>query len=473
MTDARTRTLYLGLIPALMLVGALVATLPQVAIALIAALVAAAVLSLGVDALFVGTLLAFPLVPSQLEIGVSSLYPQRILLVGMVLVLLADRELWQEHRWRVKRLALPLWLFAAFLGAGLIGAGLSPLPTVALGGVGFYLLHVGAAFVIGLLAARRAQATRYSTSVSVGVIGVGAIVALEYAFPGNPLTSIYPPAYEAGQFATDQTRAITSRVSGPLGNPVALGTFAIMAFPFALRATADPVKRNARLGQIAVVSLLAMLLLSQTRMALLAAPVALVVWLALGKRRRSIVLVLAGAAVLAVSAVGVSTLRTQGEILQEALAYRGQASSPDPAKNSIAARSAIYQTGWNAFKDHPLFGVGFRLPTERAQSGVFRQYGQPYAFESYLVALPVEAGAVGLSLFVAFTLALVLAAFRFVRDRAARATVVATLAGAGVLAIGSNPFAVPVSYMWLLLGLTFGLGLTAPPRESEPAGSGR
>jgi O-antigen ligase len=226
-------------------------------------------------------------------------------------------------------------------------------------------------------------------------------------------------------------------------------------------------KRTARYGQLALASLLVVLLLSQTRMAILATPIALTVWLALGQRRRNITAVLAVTALVAVATFGVSTLRTQGEILQQALAYRGQTASSNPAENSIAARSAIYQTGWNAFQDKPLVGFGFRLPTEYSQSQVFKPYGQPYAFEAYVVALPVEAGAIGALLFISFGGALILAAFRRLPDRADRATVVAAIVGSAVLAIGANPFDVPVSYFWLLMGLTFGLGLPSPPRDGE------
>jgi hypothetical protein len=473
MTDVRGRLIVLGLIPPLILFGALVTAAPTIAVGVIAALLVAAVLTLGTEALFVGTLVAFPLVPSQFSLGVSSLYPQRLILVLLLILLLADREIWRATRWRVERLGTALWLFAAFLSVGLASAVLSPLHAAALGGVGFYLLHVGGVFMIGLLTARKAQSSRYWLAVSVAVIGVSLISMLEYLVPGNPLTSIYPPAYAAGQFIGDQTRAIGTRISGPLGNPVALGSFALMTFPFVLRAATDRSKLTARAGQVALAGLLVCLLMAQTRMAILATPIALVVWLALGQHRRNITIALAATALLAVGTFGVSTFKAQGEILQQALSYRGQTSSRDPAENSIAARSSIYQTGWRAFQDRPLVGFGFRLPTEYAQSGIFQPYGQPYAFESYMVALPVESGALGVLLLLSFAGSLVVAAFRWLPDRGDRATVVSAIVGSAVLAVGANPFDVPISYFWLLMGLTFGVGLSSrmePPEQgARPA----
>jgi len=129
---------------------------------------------------------------------------------------------------------------------------------------------------------------------------------------------------------------------------------------------------------------------------------------------------------------------------------------------SLAARSSIYKTGWQAFQAEPLVGFGFRLPTEDAQSPIFARYGKPYAFESYLVVLPVESGAVGTFLFVAFVVGLASVAVRRFPDRTRRATVIAAVLGSLALSVGANPFDVPISYMWLLVGLCFGTGLREP-----------
>ena len=458
MTDTQVRLLYVGLLPLAAALGLLVVRAPLAAVGLIAALYVPVVLARGTNALFVGTLLVFPLVPSTLSLGISSLYPQRLLLAVLLIVLLADRDLWAENNWRIGRILPALRLLVAFFAAGLISAALSPLPAAAIGGAGFYALHVGAAFLIGLVFARRELSHQYYIALCAGVYVVALVSFLEYAFPANLLTTIYPPEFAPGTFLADQTRALATRVSGPAGNPVALGTFALMTLPFVLRAAAHRDKLTARLGQGAVVAMLGTLLLSQTRMALLAAPVVLIVWLAVGGQRRNVTVVIAATAVAAIVIFGASTLETQGRILGQALSYRGQVSASDPAFNSIAARSSIYQTGWKAFKARPLFGFGYRLPTQHPQSPIFTQYGQPYAFESYAVALPVEAGLIGTSLFVLAAAALTAAAMRLL-SRPDRATIAAALIASAVLAIGANPFDVPVSYMWLLLGMVFGTGL--------------
>jgi hypothetical protein len=470
-TDTRDRLIYLALLPALAVLGLLVVDAPLLAVGAVGALYVPVALSRGTSALFVGSLFVFPLVPSSVQFGIASLYPQRLLLGLMLLVLLADRDLWAEHSWRIGRVATPLRLLAAFIAAGLISAAGSPLPTAALGGAGFYALHVLGAFAIGLLFARREMSHHYYIALSLAAIAVALVSFLEYAFPGNILTTIYKPEFANGHFAADQTRALATRASGPAGNPVALGTYALMTLPFVLRAAAHTHKVAARLGQVAVVAILATMLLSQTRMALLAAPVALIVWLTLaGGQRKRVTLVIAATAVIGVGIFGASTLQTQGEILGQALSYRGQQSAADPAFNSIVARSSIYTTGWNALRDRPLLGFGYRLPTQHAQSPIFTRYGQPYAFESYAVALPVEAGLIGTALFVLAAAALIAAAIRFL-SRPDRATVAAALVASAVLAIGANPFDVPVSYLWLLLGMVFGTGLarTASVVESEMA----
>jgi hypothetical protein len=115
-------------------------------------------------------------------------------------------------------------------------------------------------------------------------------------------------------------------------------------------------------------------------------------------------------------------------------------------------------------------GFGFRLPTQDAQSPIFTRYGEPYAFESYLVVLPVESGAIGTLLFVGFIGTLIFAAVRYLPERTRRATVISAAVGSLALSVGSNPFDVPISYMWLLVGLCFGVGMREQEKGSGAVG---
>jgi O-Antigen ligase len=472
MAEAQRRIIVVPpLLAAFVLLGYLLSVAPRAAAAIVGALLLLSVLAQGVSTLYVVTLFAFPLLPSQVHLGASSLYPQRLLLGMFLLVLLADRKLWASARWRIAALSKPLRFLGGFLALGLVSAAWSPLPAQALGGVGFYTLHVGGAFFIGLVVSSRSRERTYWMAVSLGALAVGAISLLEYLGPANFLTSIYPQTFVPGQFAGNATRAVATRVSGPLGNPVALGTYAMMTLPFCFQAATQTRRLDAQVGRAAVAALFVTLLLSQTRMAMLAALVATGVWFTIGERRRRMAAGFAASLAVVIAIFGVSVLQQQGAILEQALSYRGQTSSSNPAFNSIASRSSIYKTGWKAFRAEPFVGFGLRLPTQDAQSPIFTRYGQPYAFESYLVVLPVESGAIGTFLFVGFIVTLVMAAVRHFPERTRRATIISAIVGIVALSVGSNPFDVPISYMWLLVGLCFGIGLqdrdSVPPAGDE------
>jgi O-antigen ligase len=201
---------------------------------------------------------------------------------------------------------------------------------------------------------------------------------------------------------------------------------------------------------------------------MLAALVAIAAWIALGEQRRRMTVALVATLVTVIAIFGTAVIKQQSAILEQALSYRGQTSSSNPALNSIASRASIYETGWAAFRAEPLVGFGLRVPTEQAQSPIFTRYGKPYAFESYLVVLPVESGVTGTILFALFIATLLIVAVRRFSERRRLATVAATLVGGLALSVGANPFDVPVSYMWILIGICFGAGLSKP---SRPAGA--
>ena len=72
----------------------------------------------------------------------------------------------------------------------------------------------------------------------------------------------------------------------------------------------------------------------------------------------------------------------------------------------------------------------------------------------------VEGGIVGSLLFLCFLTSLLVASARWVRNRDDRVLIASALLTGLVLSVGSNGFDVVVTYFWLLLGLSFGLGLT-------------
>jgi hypothetical protein len=84
--------------------------------------------------------------------------------------------------------------------------------------------------------------------------------------------------------------------------------------------------------------------------------------------------------------------------------------------------------------------------------------------------LPVESGAIGTLMFIAFIVALAMVAIRKLPARTARATILSAIVGSVALSVGSNPFDVPISYMWLLLGLCFGIGLQDRQAGTLPSG---
>ena len=240
---------------------------------------------------------------------------------------------------------------------------------------------------------------------------------------------------------------------------MSLGAYCVLTLPFALRAAVSSRPRCAVLGKSAVVLLLVAVALSQTRMAILVVPVVVLIWFAISGRSREILSLAAVTAVVFVLAFGGSFLSAQGSILTSTISYRGQSSTTDRAVQNLSGRKGIYETGWRAFAARPVLGYGMRLPTQNAQSPVFTRYGTPYAFESYLVVLPLEVGLLGLAAFLGFLASLVLVVRRHCPNRSDQATIYSALAGGSVLAVGTNAFDTEATYLWLMLGIMLAIGL--------------
>jgi O-antigen ligase len=268
---------------------------------------------------------------------------------------------------------------------------------------------------------------------------------------------------------------------------VSLGAYSVFTLPFVLRGAISPDRRTALLGRMASVAVLGTVMLSQTRMAMLAVPFVVVTLLGVRHRQaadgargmatgittserrrpRRVVIAVALVAVLGmVGLFGASTLNSQGEILGAAIAYKGQGNGANARSQSVAGRTSLYLTAWHALLARPLVGYGMRVPTQDAQNSVFRHYGQSYAFESYDVVLPLEVGAVGLLAAIVTVIALVRVVRRRIRSTIDRATVYAALIAGLVMAIGSNPFDIEVTYLWMVLGLWIGACLERAPNSA-------
>lgn len=454
------------------LLGAAVATAPKVAIGITAALVVISALSYGPQTVVVLVAAAFPVIPSNLDIaGFSTLYPQRLLIGLIVAVAVADSSLWAKHQWRVALLRRPLRFFLVFLAVGLLSAVTSPFPSAALVGVGYYGLQVGGAFLAGCILARSQRIDSYLQAASIGAIAVASLAALQYLMPHGPLQHLLGPVFTSNSGDIGAVRALPIRVSGPLAHPVSLGGYGALTLPFLLRAAVAPSPRTAMLGKTAIVMVLAAVMLSQTRAAILAVPVVVVVWLAVTDRRREVLRIAVVTGVVFTLVFGASVLSSQGSVISKVIAFSGGSSGSSGQLANLSARTSLYSTGWAAFRARPVTGYGMRVPTEHAQSSVFLQFGQALAFESYVVVLPLEVGIAGVVLFLGFILTLARCVHRSCPRRVDRATVYAAIAGGTILALGSNPFDTEVTYMWLMLGLIVGCGISRR-RVSELRGSG-
>lgn len=449
------------------LLGSATALNVQIAIALVAVVLLTLALSFGLDRAFVVLVCLFPVVPSSLRLaGSGLLYPQRILVALLVLFALADRETWAEHRWRLNSLGAPSRAFAVYLMIGLVSAALSPFAQVAAQGVAFYGLQLGGAAFAGCMLARRENADRYYSALSIAVLLVGAISIIQYFDPGILHTILGP--VEASGSAAGAVRALARRVSGPLPDPVSLGSYAALVLPFVLRSSVSRERHTALWGTSATAMVLVILMLSQTRMAMIAGVFAAAVWFLASGRVKRLIGVAGVVGVTLVAIFGASVLSTEGNILTSLLAYRGGQASPySLQQQNLAGRTTIYTTAWRAFQAEPLLGYGMRVPTERAQSATFTQYGNPLAFESYLVVVPLEVGVIGTLVLLSVLALLLRTAHRRFPDRSDRATIYAAFAGAAVLSVGTNAFDIEVTYFWLWIGIVFGLAMQRPDPVSD------
>ena len=422
------------------------------------------------QAVLVVTLAVYPVIPGTTGFTGSSFVVMQRVLVGLLLVAtLLSWPVWKPRIWRLRALRVPAYLFIAFLGVGVLSAIVSPLPKSALGGVLFYVFEVGAPFVAACVLAERAYRELYLVAISVGCLVAGLIAVAQYLHP-SLLSSVLGPVIVTDPFSVGTTRALGHRVSGTFPHPVSLGAFCALVLPFVLSLVPAKHWLRALLGVAATLALSSALILSQTRLAILGAIAGCLIWIVLTPKRKRVLALAAIGAVLFVAVLGPSTVRAQARVLWHAISYSGQSSSTDPGVNSVAKRRTIYRTGWRAFQSRPWLGYGMRVPSNHYDSPFFLKYGNPLAFESYAVVLPLEVGAIGALIFVSFLLTLGRAAWVYL-GRIDRAPLLAAMACGAILAIGANLFQMEIAYLWMLIGLALGYGLrraTDPGEEDEP-----
>jgi O-antigen ligase len=426
------------------------------------------------QAVLLVTLAVYPVIPGTTGFtGSSFVVVQRVLVALLLVAALLSWPVWKPRIWRLRVLRAPAYLFIAFLGVGVLSAILSPLPKSALGGVLFYVFEVGAPFVAACLLAERAHRELYLVAISAGCLVAGLIAVVQYLHPSF-LSGILGPVIVTDPFSFGTARALGHRVSGPFPHPVSLGAFCALVLPFVLSLVPAKHRLSALLGVAATLALTSALILSQTRLAIIGAGVGCLVWIILTPRRKRVLALAAVGAVLVIGVMGPSTVRAQAQVLWHVISYSGQSSSTNPGVNSVAKRKTIYRTGWRAFQNRPWLGYGMRVPTSHYDSTFFQKYGNPLAFESYAVVLPLEVGAIGALIFGSLLLALGRAAWLYL-GRIDRAPLLAALACGAVLAIGANLFQMEIAYLWMLIGLALGYGLrraTDPSEEEEPALAG-
>lgn len=434
--------------------------MPLIAVGTAALVGVAALVAGGPKVVLYAVLMLFPLLPANVTLGSPLLTLQRVMLGLLLFALVAEVRFWRRGAEGLGLLRHPVAVFGAFLSVGLIAASVSPLPVSALGGVTFYALQVAVPLIAGFVIVRGGDSERYLAAAVVGAIGVSALAAVQYVAP-HVLTGVLGPVFTTDQASIDTVRALSQRVSGPFAHPVSMGAYCAITLPVALRAAASAWRPCAVLGRVAVVALLATIMLSQTRMAMLAAVAVIGLAIVLSSRRKELLALVASAAVIMVFVFGIGALAAQTSILSSALSYRGESIGETTAKQNVAGRTSLYVTGWRAFQERPLVGYGMRVPTNHAQSPVFMKYGQAYAFESYAVVLPLEVGVVGVGVLAAFLFSLLHVARRAIASRRDLVAFYGLLTAGAVLAVGANLFSVEISYLWLLVGVIMGIGVSS------------
>jgi hypothetical protein len=387
-----------------------------------------------------------------------------------------------------------LWVMIAFLGALVLSAFGAPGPGVALGRIGVY---VAEGLLIYFLVTNAVRDLKTLRVVIWGVLAATTFLATltiwqqvtgnyEQDFIGlasRDLRNIEGvPLWELAEAGDDD------RARGPVDDPNRYAQILLMAAPLALTFAMSARRLGARLVASSVfVLLLAVVLLTYSRGAFLTLVVLVLLAPALGlvKPSRLAAVLLIGALLTPVVAPGYAG--RVGSIGGVAGLFGAANVEADAVTRG---RSTEMLAALSAYLDHPFLGVGpgqyleFYAVHYQAQPGVsLRELTRPRRAHNLYLEVAAELGTVGLALFMAIPLLLLMDLERLRRGLQQRRPDLARLAAAFVLALlsylGTGVFLHMAfeRYYWLMVALAASTvavleqpGATTEPRHTVVEG---
>lgn len=249
-------------------------------------------------------------------------------------------------------------------------------------------------------------------ALCAGALVTCAVGVLEWRLGRNPFQAFFPTdpdQLEALAWITaDKYRSGVYRVAGTFSHPLALGEFLGMCLPFS--GAAALVTRSRWIRALAILLACASLLviyLTNTRSALLASAVSVMMYGALVAVRAARNKESLGLALLGWMSILVALIVSVGVIAGSA---RALASGRDAAeRGSSLARVEMLRRGADAVSERPLQGFGPGMAAIKA--GVYSG-GVHLTIDSHYLSVVVEYGLVGLSLYIAALVLVMLSAVR-------------------------------------------------------------
>lgn len=299
--------------------------------------------------------------PLQLTSTLPSFFPPKYLpfLIAFTLTLV-----WLDGVWRTKRQIIRTAIdpfVATYLGISLLSLINAPYPLIGLVKWGYY--NTTGVLLCCLIV------QYYTTWSAVRRLALGLCIIGGVVVVYTLITCLLGRDYLWGDFQQQFNPKFTpSRVTGPFGNPTSTATYLMLLFPFPCwfsSATTSLAKKTICLILSALCLLI--IVLTQTRGALLAAGVALVILAPLlgrlvsrlPKTRRRLFLSLFSLVTIVIAVAVIHRTPSVGEQLLAAKARWEALFSPAALANTERFRISQYRTTLNVLKEHPLLGTGF------------------------------------------------------------------------------------------------------------------
>lgn len=280
------------------------------------------------------------------------------------LIVLILASIWLYDVWRtrrpIKRTAVDTFV-AIYLGISLLSLINAPYPLIGLVKWGYYnttgvlLCCLIVQYYTNWSAVRR---------LALGLCIIGGVVVV-YTL----ITCLLGRDYLWGDFQRQfNPKFAPSRVTGPFGNPTSTATYLMLLLPFScwLCSEATSLAKKTLCLILGALFLLT-IVLTQTRGALLAAGVTLVILVPLlgrvvsrlPKTRRRLFLSLFSLVIIVISVAVIHRTPSVGEQFLAAKARWEALFSPAALEYTERFRIAQYRTTANVLKEHPLLGTGF------------------------------------------------------------------------------------------------------------------